>query len=275
MDKKISLINALLTKLEKVIVAFSGGVDSSVLLKLAYDCLGKENVLAVTAIGSMYPSEEKLQAQKIAKIVGAKLIFCENPAMNNTEFLANTSLRCYYCKKAIMGHLKKLAKEQGYNAVIAGENADDVSDYRPGHKAIEELGIICPLQEAKLTKTEIREIARKIGLPNWNIPANPCLVTRVAYGDVLDCVLLKKIDKAETFIRQLGFDVVRVRVHKEIARIEVLSKDIEKLVRDDFRKKIVEKLSELGFLYISADLKGYRMGSVNEMIAKQIDNNRR
>ncbi len=265
-NNKIENIVKILSKLERVIVAFSGGVDSSVLLKLAIDALGHNNVLAITAIGPMHPAKDIEQAKKIANIIGATHIFCENPAMNKEEFLKNTTLRCYHCKKEVMTLLKKLAKEKNFNAVIAGENADDSSDYRPGHKAIEELGIICPLKDAGLTKSQIRTIAKHLNLPNWNTPANACLVTRIAYNQPLDNDLLKKIDKAEEFIRTLGFKLVRVRTHDRIARIEVLPTELEKLMKQNIREKIVSRLKSLGFLYISADMTGYRTGSLNEAI---------
>ncbi len=272
-EEKIFAVKNSLRSLGRIIVAFSGGVDSSVLLKLSVESVGKENVIAVTATGDMYPSQEKARAKRIASLIGINHIFCENPAVRNPEFLANTNLRCYHCKKAVMGYLKTLAAQRGFDAVVAGENADDVSDYRPGHKAIEELGIVCPLKDAGLTKAEIRTMARDSGLPNWNAPAGPCLVTRIAYGQVIDLKLLRKIDEGEMFLRDLGFDIVRLRVHDKVVRIEVPPAEIRKLIQGDLRERIMRKLKELGFTYVSVDLTGYRMGSLNEMLKDNKDNN--
>ncbi len=270
--EKCKRVKEIFSEVGRVVIAFSGGVDSSVLLKLAIDSLGADNVLAVTAVGAIYPSEEKPLAEKIAKVIGAKHMICKSPAIESSEFMANTAQRCYHCKKAVMGYLKQLAAERGFNAVSAGENADDDSDYRPGHRAIAELGILCPLRDAGLTKKEIRQLARDFGLPNWNTPPGPCLVTRLPYGQAVDIELLKRIDNAEIFIRSLGFDIVRVRVHNEVERTEKQSKKIDPIVKREKKKKIVEKLKCLGFQYISVDLQGYRTGSMNEIKNLKIKN---
>ncbi len=263
-EKKTIRARGILSGLGGVLVAFSGGVDSSVLLKLAIESLGKEKVLAVTAFGDLHPAQDKDRSSDIARLLGVRHIFCEDLSCRNQEFMRNTPQRCYHCKKILMNNLKVIAKENNLETIVAGENADDQLDYRPGHQALVELGIRCPLKEAHLTKKEVRLIAKGMGLPNYADPASPCLATRFPYGQHITTGLLKQIDQAESYLRELGFPVVRVRVHGQIARIEVREEDIYPMSEPAMRKRISEKFKDIGFTYTCVDLTGYEMGSLNK-----------
>lgn len=265
LKKKIDLLSDLIKPLESVIVALSGGVDSSVLLKVAADTLGRENVLAATAVGWIYPSFEREIAEKIASQIGVGIIFIENPALDQMRFLANGRDRCYWCKRAISERLLAIAGERGYKAVLVGENADDASSYRPGRRALEELSIRMPLLEARLGKSEIRELARLWGLLSWNLPSNPCLATRFEYDFPLDRSLAGKIDRMESYMRSLGFEYVRVRLHRNgLVRIELSPDKIRRVFKEDLAESIVERARALGLgKFITIDLEGYRSGSMD------------
>ncbi len=265
-EHKVLRAREILRELKKVLVAFSGGVDSSVLLKLAVDTLGKENVLAVTALGPLHPAWDRKNGEEIARLIGAKHVLTEDPACRQPEFMKNTPHRCYFCKKALLAVLANLAEEYQLEAVVAGENADDQFDYHPGCMAMTELGIRCPLKEAHINQAEVRILAREWNLPNQSTPASPCLVTRIPYGQPITTDLLRQIEQAEGYLHELGFDLVRVRIHGPIARIELPEDEISKFLESNTREKVLKKFKSLGFTYTSLDLEGYQHGSLNKLI---------
>jgi uncharacterized protein len=261
-DEKLRRLKEGLLHLESVLVAYSGGVDSTFLLRLCRDVL-QEKVLAVTASSSIYPSQELVKATEIARSLSVKHRVIEIKELENPIFAANPPNRCYYCKLELFGDLKKLAIEKGMRNVVDGSNYDDLNDYRPGAKAAAELGIRHPLQEAQLTKEEIRALSRTMGLPTWNKPSLACLASRFPYGTPITAQDIAVVDEAETFLRGLGIEQVRVRHYGTTARIEVMSHDMGILFNDLNRQGILSRFRELGYVYITVDLAGYRSGSMN------------
>ncbi|MCK4625945.1 MAG: ATP-dependent sacrificial sulfur transferase LarE, partial [Phycisphaerae bacterium] len=247
-----------------VIVAFSGGADSSLLLAMSADTLKAENVLAVMAVSTIFPQRERATAREIVGLLGVKFREIETPQMSDAKFTANPPERCYHCKAMILGRLKELADEGGFAAIVTGTNADDSGDYRPGRRAEEQMGVRCPLAEAGLTKAEIRATAKAIHLPNWNSPAFACLATRIPYGMGITDEKLSRIEQAEDVLRSLGFVQFRVRDHGAIARVEVPADSIEQAA--SMRNSIADPLKALGYTYVTLDLEGFRSGSMNEEI---------
>lgn len=267
--EKLEKLNNRIKELKRVIVAFSGGVDSTFLLKVCLDVLGKENVLAVTARSSTYPTREFEEAKKLAESLGANHEIIISEELEVPGFSDNPPERCYYCKKELFGKLLKMARERGFNYVLDGSNADDTGDFRPGMKAKDELGVLSPLKEAGLTKAEIRALSRKMGLPTWNKPSFACLASRFPYGEKITKEKLNRVEKAEDLLNSLGFVQYRVRSHGDLARIEVSPGEIERFFDKALREKVVAGLKELGFLYVSLDLAGYRTGSMNEGLREE------
>lgn len=255
----------------KVLIAFSGGVDSSFLVKVALDVLGKENVLAVTADSETYTRTELKEASNLAKNLGLdgrhRIIHTSELKIKN--FRENPANRCYYCKYELFSKLKRIARENKINYVLDGSNYSDQDDFRPGRKAINKLKIRSPLLEAELTKVEIRKLSKKLNLPTWNKPAFACLSSRIPYEEDITLEKLNRIEKAESFLRSLGFDQLRVRHHNKIARIELDQKEFKKLVDETLRSKIYASLKDLGFTYVTLDLLGYRTGSMNEVLKRK------
>jgi len=251
----------ILKSYDGLLVAFSGGVDSSLLLKAAVEAGGR--VLAVTVVSPIYHREEIEGARKIARKLGVRFLEVGSDDYLKEEFKRNDLLRCYHCKLAIFSRLKEIARKEGLAAVVEGSNLDDENDYRPGKKALSELGILSPLKEAGLGKLEIRLLARYFGLPNWDRPANACLATRIPYGQQVEPEWLERIAAGETYLRKIGFSQVRLRHHGELVRIEVWPQEISLACRMSNREKIIKKLKNLGWKYIAFDLEGYRTGSFN------------
>jgi uncharacterized protein len=265
--EKLAKLEAILRDLKRILVAFSGGVDSTFLLKTAVTVLGRENVLAVTAVSPTSTREELAWARKLARHLKARHETVPSNEFSLPEFRSNPPDRCYHCKRERFGALMAMARDRGLAAVADGSNADDVKDFRPGMKAIKELGVRSPLREAGMTKAEIRAASKRAGLPGWDRPAAACLASRCPYGQELTPEKLAMIEAAERYLASLGFTHVRVRTHElepdaYLARIEVPSRDIDK----ETARKIDRRLRQLGYLYVTIDLRGYRMGSLNALV---------
>jgi len=267
MEYKKKKLISILKQYDNLIVAFSGGVDSTFLLKVAYEIL-KENVIAVTAKSPVHPERETYFATEFAKNLGVKHIVIKSREMSQADFVANTRDRCYVCKKLLAQDLLKLASDMGIKHVAHGANMDDLDDFRPGFKAAEEMGIVSPLVDAGMTKKDIRMLSKEIGLTTWDKPSMACLASRVPYGTPITGENLNMIDRAEEFILSLGFISCRVRYHGEVARIEVSPGDFKRLFDKKTRINIINKFKEIGFLYISLDLGGYIQGSMNRSLQK-------
>jgi uncharacterized protein len=265
---RIEWLSNLLKQYGKVAIGFSGGTDSSYLLSLAVDSLGSDNVLAAIVISPAMLISEIERARSIAKDLNIKLLELPPVEFECEDFLKNDSLRCYYCKRARFSFLVDEAKRRGFMTVIDGTNADDSNDYRPGEKAIHELGVISPLKKYGITKEEIRILSQDRGLISWNANSEACLATRLATGMRITNDALRNIETAENILREKGMRLVRVRVHGNTARIEVLPDDIPCLISLEYRQEISSKFHELGYKFVSVDLDGYRMGSMNEQIEK-------
>jgi len=263
---KYNSLAAILKKLEKVVVAYSGGVDSTFLLKAAVDTLGTENVLACIGISSSLGKSQYSRAIECAASIGAALEEVEVHEVLDTKYSANNPDRCFHCKSHLYTVLQNIAEKKGFGSVICGCNFDDMNDFRPGNKAARVYGVLSPLAEAQMTKDDIRNMSRKFNLPTADIPASPCLASRLTYGLEVTEERLKQVDEAEDFLRKLGFVEFRVRHHDTIARIEVRPEDMEKVTTERRRQKIVEKLKAIGFKYITVDLQGFRSGSLNELL---------
>jgi len=265
---KLESLKKILKEIRSCLVAFSGGVDSSFLLKTASEVLGKDKVLAVSAKSETYPKEELECAKEIAKEFGVEHLTIESEELEIPEFRMNPWNRCYYCKTVLFQKIKDVAKKRGLNFVLDGTNYDDIGDHRPGMKALRELEIRSPLKEAMMTKEDIRYFSRKMGLKTWDKPSFACLASRFPYGKEITREKLTIVDKAESFLKRLNFRQVRVRHHGQIARIELERDNIGVLVSKKLMDKVVKKFKELGFVYVTLDLEGYRMGSMNEPLKK-------
>jgi uncharacterized protein len=263
-NKKIQRLNKILKSYKSVLIAFSGGTDSSFLLKAAIDFIGSDNVLAVTVKSEFVPEKEIKEAENTAKNIGARWKKIEIPILYKSKLSRNPIKRCYICKKTIFKHLKKIAKKEELKQVIEGSIMEDNKEFRPGTKAIKELGIKSPLLESKFTKAEIKKLSRKTSLPVWNKPSFTCLATRFPYKTKLTKKNLKKVEQAENFLYNKGFKKLRVRNHGDIARIEIQEKDFDKLV--SHKKSIISEFKKLGFDYITLDIEGYRRGSMDKGI---------
>lgn len=263
--EKFEKLKEILLNLKSVVIAFSGGVDSSFLLTVASEVLG-EKVLAVIAKSATYIKKECEGAVEFCESRNIKYRIITSEELEIPEFRKNPLERCYYCKHELFIKIKKIAYEVGFAAVADGTNADDVEDYRPGMKAARELVVISPLIDAELTKPEIRELSREMGLPNWDKPSMACLASRFPYGTEISFEKLKKVEKSEEILNRIGFRTIRVRHHDTIARIEVGKEELTRFLRADLRTEIVQELKKLGYKYITLDLEGYRTGSMNEVL---------
>ena len=264
-EKKLQKLDEIFQSLENVVVAFSGGVDSTFLLAAAARALGAENVLAATAVSATLTDDEKADALALGKQIGVEHVLLETEEFGDDTFTANTADRCYHCKKIRFSALVEWAAARGYNWIVEGSNVDDDNDYRPGSRAVAELPAVrSPLKEAGLTKAEIREVSKHWNLPTWEKPSAACLASRIEYGLPLTPERLKQVEEAENFIRPFCKGQLRVRHHGTLARIEVEPEWISKLAEPETAQQISTKLKALGFHHVALDLGGYKMGSMNK-----------
>lgn len=261
LDEKYALLLDQLRGLGSALVAFSGGVDSTVLLQAAHEALG-DRAIAVTADSETYPREELAEARELAALIGCEHLVVRTNELENPGYAANAPDRCYYCKKTLFSELEPIAAERGVAAILYGAMADDVGDHRPGHRAAHEFRVLSPLLDAGIGKSEIRALAQRMRLPNWNKPSYACLSSRIAYGEQVTAEKLRVLDEAERFVRSLGLSQFRVRHHDTLARLELLPSEMPLAM--EHRDAIVARLKQLGYVYVTLDLQGFRSGSMNE-----------
>ena len=265
LEKKLSKLKNYLRSIDSAIIAFSGGVDSTFLLKIASDIL-KDKVIAVTAKSPTFTQTELKDSKIIAQELKVKQVIIQTGELQNKSFTANDRERCYYCKNELLGLISKYAKKNNFNYIFDGSNYEDVNDWRPGAKAVKKWGVISPLKEAGLTKEEIRTASKELGLSTWDKPAAACLASRIPYGTKITEDLLKKIGSAESALKKLGFKQVRVRHHGNIARIELPTHDIRKILNSKIKNTVIKSLKKLGYIYITLDIEGYTTGSMNKTL---------
>ncbi len=266
-EKKQYLENYL-RELGSVAVAFSSGVDSTFLLRVAHDVLG-DKAIAVTALSCSFPKRESKEAENFCQKEKIEHIFVESEELSLEGFRENPENRCYLCKHGLFTKIRSLVEERGISYIAEGSNTDDEGDYRPGLAAVAELGIKSPLREAKLSKAEIRELSKELGLSTWDKPSFACLASRFPYGEEISEEKLSMVDRAEQRLLDLGFHQVRVRIHGNIARIEINREEFEKIIQPELAESINRYFCELGFVYVTLDLSGYQMGSMNKTLKQK------
>lgn len=265
---KLDTLKENLAGLKKVLIAFSGGVDSTLLLKVATDTLGINNVVALTALSPSLPESEKTEAIALAKEINVKHILFDTNETKDSNYKKNDKERCYFCKSNLYEICKNEAALVNIPYILNGLNFDDITDYRPGQVAAIEKDVLSPLFDASLTKDEIRVISKNLDLSTWNKPEMACLASRIPYGEEITEEKLKIVEEAEKVLKNLGFKEVRVRFHKDTARIEINEKDFEKIIDKEIREKIIKEIKSLGFLFVSLDMEGYKRGSLNRELQK-------
>lgn len=264
LEDKRAALEALLGRFSSIAVAFSGGVDSTLLLKVARDVLGSERVLALTVASAFFPEWELAESRRLAEKIGIRQEILHGALLERPEIVANGANRCYHCKRAVMVLCMQEAHRLGYTDLVDGSNHDDLGDYRPGTQALKELGISSPLLEAGLSKPEVRELSRKLGLPTAAKPAFACLATRIPFGQPLSLKNLAQVEACEDFLRQLELYNFRARHHGDTVRIELTERDLPLLLEKSLRSKLIDVCKKAGFRYVTLDLEGYRTGRMNE-----------
>jgi uncharacterized protein len=267
-EEKLKKLRDNIKALKSVVVAFSGGVDSSLVAKVSYDVLG-DMAIAVTARSETYPAYEYEEALNVAKEIGIHHITVDTSELNIAGFSENPPNRCYFCKSELFAKLREIAQEKGFNNVADGANLDDTNEYRPGLDAARELKVRSPLKECGLRKANIRELSKYLNLSNWDKPSYACMSSRFPYGQSITEEKLAIVAAAEDYLRSIGLRQFRVRHHDTIARIEVMPEDIPELLKNGKRNGIVKKLKEIGYKYITLDMEGYRSGSMNEVLVQK------
>lgn len=264
---KFKRLEEILKKMESLVVAFSGGVDSTFLLKVAKDTLDGR-VIAVTACSETYPESEFRQSKRLAKLIGVKQVIIRTEELKKKDFYNNPPDRCYWCKSELFREIENIRKEYSFNYIADGTNFSDTADFRPGQKAEKEFSVRRPLFEAGFTKEDIRRFSRRLGLPNYSKPAMACLASRFPYYSKITAKKLKMVEEAEEYLKKIGFCWIRVRHHGNIARIELSKDEISKVLNNEIRRRVVRKFKQIGFKYITIDIEGYRTGSMNEVLQK-------
>lgn len=261
--QKLDAVKSILSELKTVAVAYSGGIDSSFLLKIGYDVLG-EKCAGITAVSEVMLKHELESIDRIIKLIGVTHYFVQSYEMDDPDFISNSADRCYYCKARKLDAIFACAAEHGFQYIVDGTNVDDRGDHRPGKRAAKQRGVRSPLEEAGLSKQEIRELAREVGLPNWNQPEDACLASRIPYNTPITEENLQRVDRAEQYLRSLRLQQLRVRYHGAVARIEVEQPDFEVILKH--KDEINKRLQAIGFTFITLDLAGFRSGNLNKLI---------
>lgn len=268
LTEKFEQLRALFIEMEQALIAYSGGVDSTLVAKIAYDALG-DRALAVTAVSPSLLPEELEDAKIQAATIGIPHKIVQTYEMENPNYTSNPVNRCYFCKSELHDTLKPLALELGYPYVVDGVNADDLHDYRPGIQAAKERGARSPLAEVGVTKVEVRQLSQQLGLPWWDKPAQPCLSSRFPYGEEITVAKLQRVGRAEIFLRKLGWQNLRVRSQGDTARIELPAEQIKEFVLTNDLQKVVSAFQDFGFIYVTLDLEGYRSGKLNQVLNRE------
>lgn len=268
LSAKHQRMSELLREMKRVVVAFSAGVDSTLVLKVAMDVLGSDNVLAATGVSPSLAQRERQSVIDLAALLGANLELIATSEMDDPRYAANAADRCYFCKSELYTRITELARSRGFLAIVNGANADDTGDWRPGMKAADQWQVRAPLLEAHLAKQDVRELAHVLGLPNWDKPALACLSSRIPYGTPVTIGSLAQVEQAEAFLWERGFTGFRVRHHGNLARIEAAAADLPRLMAEPLRRELLARFRQIGYTYVTVDLAGFRSGSGNEALRR-------